>query len=1016
MRPDSCIRRAMGLALLIGGVTVSLAGLASAQTSTGSIRGYVTDTTGAPLEGARVVAVSVRTSAQRDVTTQTRGFYALLGLVPGEYDVTARHIGMAPQKLRVRVLIGEAFPVDFRLAASAIEVAPVTVVAAAGVEMRTSEVSTNVTQQQIEALPTASRNFLDLAALAPGVTVSEDRINGTGFRTFQGGGSSPNQANIFIDGTSLKNDLTAGGISGQDASRGNPFPRNAIQEYRVIAQNFKAEYQKSSSAIITATTKSGGNTWSGNVLFGYQNKGLVALDSFQVSDKHVADSIAQKTGQPSAFLKPDYTRTLPSISLGGPIMRDRLFFFGAYEGNYQNRANRVNFTPPVGIAALDTVNLLQYNGNFTSPFRETLAFGKLNYVIDPKSSAELSISDRHETDVRDFGNLNCSMCAFQEAVNYGQNVTIGQLRYNRFSGAWLNEAKVDYSRSQRNPSPDTPGLAARVFHYPGQDAQIGSSLSTQDFIQKRLGLRDDITYSGFQGAGQHVFKGGVSVDFLSYDITKRNNETPKFEYAQYVDPANYGWTTNPAALAFNFRNPYQLTYGTGIGVVSTNNTEVGAYLQDDWSPTARLTLNLGVRWDFETHMLNTSYVTPKEVVDTLTRYNASLPNPLDLSRYISTGSNRTPFYGAIQPRIGFSYALDENNTTTIFAGFGIYYDRSIFDFSVDEIQKLTHPTYAVRFADPDSTPKAGQVAWSNSYLTADTTVLNALVHSAGQPEAFLLDNKMKPPKSTQWSAGVRHLLGSFVASITYQGQRGTDLFTYNWANIGLDTAGRCCTSFNIGAHGFNNFIYSTNDGKTWYDAVSLQLDRPYRRSGNQLGWGGGIVYTYAKRSIAGVDNLGDITSSFPGGFPIALGIPKHADNGGNDERQHIVANWVMDVPYLFGIQLGGLVTLGSGARLDIGCPARFCGPATYINGGFTPRVYNSFIPGGWAYRRLDLKLRKDFPDISGTRLGLTLDMFNVFNDQNFGCYDTGFKSPTLGNPGCVISDPRRVQIGAEYGF
>src|SRR5947208_7940558 len=129
----------------------------------------------------------------------------------------------------------------FKVQTGAVELKAVTVQGAPTMELRTSEVATNVTQQQIEQLPTASRNFLDLAALAPGVVVSEDRVNSTGFRTFSAGGSTPNQVNVFVDGTSLKNDLTGGGVAGQDASRGNPFPRNAIQEYRVISQNFKAE-------------------------------------------------------------------------------------------------------------------------------------------------------------------------------------------------------------------------------------------------------------------------------------------------------------------------------------------------------------------------------------------------------------------------------------------------------------------------------------------------------------------------------------------------------------------------------------------------------------------------------------------------------------------------------------------------------------------------------------------------------------------------------------------------------
>src|SRR5438552_3491016 len=998
----------LGRWLLLGLVFLVVAAPAAmSQTSTGSIRGYVTDSSGSPVAGARVVAVNPATTAQREVATQSNGFYAILGLVPAEYDVTARQIGMAPQKVHVRVLIGEVFPLDFKLATSAVQLEAVSVVAGAGVEVRTSEVATNVTQQQIERLPTASRNVLDLAALAPGVTITEDRINSVS-RTFTAGGQSANTVNIFVDGTSLKNDLTGGGVTGQDASKGNPFPRSAIQEYRVISQNFKAEYQKASSAIITATTKSGGNEWHGNVLYGYQNKDLVALDTFQIKAKN---------SNPLTFTKPDYSRSLVSLSLGGPIQRDRLFFFGAYEGNYQNRNFFVNFpTPRAGFPALDTVNITQYNGNFGSPFRETMVFGKLNYTVNPKSTAELSFSTRHETDVRDFGSVNCqtaTMCALNEAVNFAQDISIGQLRYNRYAGAWLNEAKVDYSRFRRNPVPNTPGLPARVYTYRDvlgtqtTDGFIGSNLSVQDFTQRRIGLRDDLTYSH---GGQHVFKMGASVDLVSYDVFKANNETPRFAYRDTLN-----------GVAYNYQNPYELKYGTGNAALSKDNQEIGAYVQDDWSPTPRLTINVGIRWDFETKMMNYDYVTPKMVVDTLTRYNDSLPVPLDFSRYISTGSTRKPFYGAFQPRLGFSYALDRDNVTTVFGGWGLYYDRSLFDFSVDEIQKLTRPTYITRFNNGTATP--GAVPWNASYLTSDTTAVSSLARNTGQPEAFLLDNKMKPPKSKQFSLGVRRVLGPWVASLSYQGQRGTDLFMYNSGNNGYNATGHCCVpGYNIGAHGIRNIIYSTNDGKTWYDALSLQLDRPYRPSTGGIGWGAGLVYTYAQRSVAGIDFLGDLAGSFPFGFPKANGIAKHTALGGSDERHHVVGNWIMDVPYLFGIQFSGLVTLGCGARIDVGTAPRFGGvvDSTYFPGGFLPPQRNFLFLGGWGYRRVDIKFRKDFPKISGTSLGVTVDVFNVFNFQNLGDYNItvvpALHTFTVGQPRQVVSDPRRVQIGAEYTF
>src|ERR1043166_3022995 len=130
----------LGRWFLLGLVVLPVAAPAGwPQTSTGSIRGYVTDSSGAPVSGARVVAVNPLTSAQREVATQSNGFYALLGLVPAEYDVTARQIGMAPQKIRVRVLIGEVFPLDFKLGGAAVQVEGVSVVAAAvGGERRTS--------------------------------------------------------------------------------------------------------------------------------------------------------------------------------------------------------------------------------------------------------------------------------------------------------------------------------------------------------------------------------------------------------------------------------------------------------------------------------------------------------------------------------------------------------------------------------------------------------------------------------------------------------------------------------------------------------------------------------------------------------------------------------------------------------------------------------------------------------------------------------------------------------------
>src|SRR5437868_7762682 len=224
----------------------------SAQTTTGTVRGYVKDQNGAAVADVELQARQAATGITRSAATRGDGSYVLPGLTPGNYVLSVRKIGFTPQNRPVVVQIGATTMGDFTLQAGAVELQAVSVEAAPAVELRTSEVAVNITPQQMQQLPTPSRNFLDLAGLAPGVVATEDRVDGTS-RTFRSGGLGSNSSNVFVDGASLKNDLTQGGVAGQDNSRGNPFPRSAIQEYRVISQNFKAEYQKASGAIITAT-------------------------------------------------------------------------------------------------------------------------------------------------------------------------------------------------------------------------------------------------------------------------------------------------------------------------------------------------------------------------------------------------------------------------------------------------------------------------------------------------------------------------------------------------------------------------------------------------------------------------------------------------------------------------------------------------------------------------------------------------------------------------------------------
>jgi hypothetical protein len=962
MRSPPLVRMTTMIALTVLAAMLLPASRADAQTSTGRIRGTLTDSSGTPIARGEVVAIASSTGIRRTATADARGSYVLPSLQPGEYEVQARSIGYAPEARRLRLLIGQTLDLNFMLAATTVQLQDITVVSAPAVEMRTSEVATNITPAQIEALPSPSRNFLDLAALAPGVTTSEDRLNGTD-KTFAGGASPAENVNLFLDGASYKNDVIAGGIAGQNSSRGNPFPRNAVQEYRVLTNNFKAEYQKASSAIITAATKSGTNTWQGSAFTEFQQEGFVALDTF---------ARATAAGDPT-FQKPNYSRYLTGLSIGGPIVRDKVFVFGSYEGNYQNRDGVTRFT---GNPATWPADVTALNGeSHVSPFRSSLFYGKLTYNMSQNQLLEINGNWRHETDKRGFGGQFAGPdLAFETGQNVRNNIVNGGAKYTYFGGDWVNEAFVNYQWYQWNPEPFNFDLVGRQFNGIGR---IGGYDSRQDIIQRRLSLRDDITLTGFSWYGQHVVKAGANYDFLKYDLDKQLNENPLF----FFDNRN------------NFATPFQANFGFGDGDIKGSNGQLGLYAQDDWSPTRRLTLNLGLRWDYESGAFNKDYVTPQAVVDSLTAYRSQLFVDIDPARYFTDGSQRKSFTGAIQPRVGASFALDEAGSTVLFSGFGIFYDRIPYNNFIDETYRRQHPQYTFNFA---ATANGDTLAWDPSLMSRQG--LENVIASGNAPpqEVFLLPNDMKPPKSYQWNVGVRHDFGLWNGSIAYTGNRGRNGFTFEWANLSLDpVTHNCCVTNNLPA--YQNVLVGNNSVRTWYDAMQVQLDRPYRKLGN-FGWGAGINYTLSRAEREGNDLF-----SFP---QVAL-QPRHPTP--TDQPHRVVANWVLDIPYVFGIQFSGLATLGTGQVFD-----------SVSNAGGRNVVLGQVR--GKMYKRLDLRFRKDFPNFGGATLGVTADVFNVFNVQNLGCYNTqaidgtGTADPNFGKANCIVSDPRKLQLGAQLDF
>ncbi|MEO7520404.1 MAG: TonB-dependent receptor [Gemmatimonas sp.] len=720
-----CLRPAVILGLGLAGAAATV----QAQSSTSRITGTVTGENGNPVAGATVTARSVSSNTSRSATTSERGFYVLPGLAPDEYHVTVRRLGQQAMSRRIRPLIGESVTLDFKLTATSVQLATVEVnaeVVATEADRRSTEVATNITQEQIRSVPLTERNFLALALLAPGVRRDGGSITS--------GAQSANNINVFVDGATFKSDILVGGVVGQDASKGNPFPQNAVQEFRVITQQYKAEYQRATSAIITATTKSGTNTWSGDAFGYFQNRFAIERDYFQ---QRRCDSLATVANAAPCAAKPRLDRYQIGGSLGGPIIKDKLFFFGSYEGNLQTRSADVVLGNPVAKPPQATLDSLrQFEGTLESPFRSHLGFAKLTYAPNERHRFEGSVNVRDEYDIRSFGGTN----SYDNAERFYNNVNTLLLKHQYARGRALNEVTTSAQSFRWHP---VPLFEQKVgVNYTGV-LKVGGRSTMQDFDQRRLSIRDDFTYTVDQLGGEHVFKIGANADFLEYDVIRPLNGNP-----QYTFQATNNW-------AF----PFTAVAGFGDPDIGATNQQFGLYAQDDWRATRKLSFNLGVRWDFETDMVNNDWVTPDSVRAAVNTYRGTLAcngaDPkreqlCDASPYLTDGTQRKPFLGAIQPRVGASYDVFGTGKTIVFGGYGLYYDRNRYGNTLGEKANLQWTTYTFQFS-ADGLPRGGQptTVWAPKYLTREGLQEILRSGSAPVPELFLTDVRAPAVRATR---------------------------------------------------------------------------------------------------------------------------------------------------------------------------------------------------------------------------------------------------------------------------
>jgi len=1000
--------RALGAVSALAVATLMTAGSASAQVSTSTLRGTIFE--GQAVEpGGAIVARDTATGYTSRARVSDGGTYVLPGLRPGTYEVTVTSADGQTATDTVTLSLGQIGTLNLEVGAVATadtgegtQVEDIVVTGRRIFEVRTSEVATNVSRQQINDLPQISRNFLNFAALAPGVVVQE----GDTERTISAGGQPSMAVNVFIDGQSQKSTILDGGIAGQDDSRGNPFPQSAVQEFRVLTQNFKAEYEQASSAIISSITRSGTNELTGDLFVYYQPSDWIAQDVF-----------AERRGADRARLD----RLQYGGSIGGPIIEDRLHYFLSYERKDETRENQVFLNRPEFTQFADRL------GTFEAPFEQDLFFGKLSWQVDDRQRVDLSATYRTETDLRGFGNGPTDISRATE-IN---GETLGVVFKHQFQGdSFLNEFSIDYLNSVYNPTAsnfadigqrfviyrdNVAATPAFDFNYNNIDATIfnqGGGANNQDIEQQSLTFRNDLTFNTIDWMGSHTIKIGAKYSMQEYFVNKQFNRNPQFDYDITGNPAILGSATIPTRVTLNL--PVEAT--------TAENAVFGLYIQDDWQVTDKLELNLGLRWDYEDNAVNNDYRTPQTVQNALAAMAASplYPNLVDYRDYVTT-DGRDAYTKAFQPRIGLSYDVFGDERTVLFAGAGRYFDRIAFNFAFDERYKPFQLNRTIFFS-PSGGAFGGQtntVAWNPIYATpAGLDALLAGTQNRG--EIFLVRNDAPPPRTDQFNIGVRQKFGDIQTALTFSYAKTENEF--QWSRLNVNAANQLTvrpSQFTDPATGqpyaFNDSVFYSDHGREReYKAMYVTIDRPYTE---ESGYGFNVAYTLADGEQNGSRDQG--TGNFD--FDYASTAFSPTFNSPGVERHRIVASGTVRLPLDF--KLSSIVTLGSG-RPFTGFP----------EGGLPIEWFahypdkRAFLPGlNFAFRQVDLRLARPIPLPGGTALELTLDAINVFNFRNYsGFNQTMFSdgnnpalrrpNPLFGAPTAQFVPTQSFQLGLRYVF
>lgn len=933
-----------------------LCGTAAAQTTYGIIQGRVTDHSGGTLPGATITITQPTTGFVRTVVTNELGLYRALNLSPSEYDVTVELSGFA-KVLRgsVRVDVGQSVVLNVGMevvnVATVIDVAPPIPI----VNAVSPEISSTIDTRQVSELPLNGRDFTRLALFAPGVIQTSGLIASISVNA-----TSVSQNNFMLDGidaTRIDDSYPSNGF--ERGSRLQTASVESIEEVRVLTTNYSAEYGRAAGAVISSVTKSGTNAFHGAGYAYFRNERFDARNFFDGPQKPIFD-MKQFGG-----------------SLGGPIRRDRIFFFNSYEGSRKVLgATATGTVPSAALRARTASELTPILASIPLPTQATSNpdVGLVQYsentnikedIYSVRIDAKASDRDRFYSRY----NIQNSLVDGPQYVVFASALS-GQQQYvpirtQSFVASYvrilrtnlMNEAKFGINRfagrlgvlDPQSPQPIPQTTITGVNVVPGLMADTSQRNTSFEYI-------DNVSW--FLGA--HTVKAGINVRRVWHDFDSTASTTMVF-----------------ASLSdFAANRPSQATFTPALPTTFIRGWTYSAYLQDDLKPTGRLTVNLGLRYD---------YTPPYTDLDNRVR-NFDVTT-MQLSA--PAAQLYKPDRDNVAPRLGFTYDLRGNGRSILRGGFGYYYGL--------------YPPVSAEILLSANAPGATLLT-STQDPTLQYPVASLAAGVSNPPTRRAIDPNREDSYTKQMTVNLQRQLGASTAvTIGYVGSWSRHNERTRPMNL-IDPANGQRPNPQ-----FSQILFAESSGTADYSALQLSITR---RFSNGLSFNANYAYSRLMDDIVSPQNpfaSWDVewahgnrevphNLSVNALYELPFGPGKRWSNSGG--LSHVLGGWQVNGVMLARSGLPYTVTLGTVTRSGTGWttnqrpdvvsgvdhvgvidgptgwlnPAAFSNPATGTFGNLGRNTER-----GPYFIQADVSLFRNVQLANNHRLQLRVEIYNVIN-------------------------------------